>query len=118
MSEPGLDALIHPIARLKLCGLLAPLEEAEFAFLRVELGVSDSVLSKHLGQLEDAGYVRLRKGKVQGRRRTWASMTARGHAAFAAHVAGLQALAGQVAEENPDGVRSPGSEGALPESAS
>jgi DNA-binding HxlR family transcriptional regulator len=36
------------------------LQEAEFQVLRDELGVSDSVLSKHLKQLEDAGHVAFR----------------------------------------------------------
>jgi len=56
-----LDPVIHAPNRLQICALLAPLAEAEFALLRDELGVSDSVLSKHVKQLELAAYARLRK---------------------------------------------------------
>jgi len=45
---------------------LTPLQEVKFQVLRDELGVSDSVLSKHLKQLEEAGYVAFRKGAVNG----------------------------------------------------
>ena len=70
----------------------APLEEAEFQTLRDELEVSDSVLSKQMSQLAEAGYLRLRKSALHGRQRTWARLTARGRKAFAAHVEALQAL--------------------------
>jgi DNA-binding MarR family transcriptional regulator len=92
MSAVDLDPVIHSPNRLQICALLSPLERAEFRVLREELGVSDSVLSKHLSELESAGYVRLRKDVVGGRRRTWASLTAAGRQAFASHVRALQHL--------------------------
>jgi DNA-binding transcriptional ArsR family regulator len=62
------DALIHPITRLSICGLLAAgADWVEFAALRDAAGISDSVLSKQSRVLEDAGYVEVRKGAV-GRR--------------------------------------------------
>ena len=88
-----LDPVIHGPNRLQICALLSPLREAEFAVLRDELGVSDSVLSKHIRQLEDAGYVELRKGKMNGRQHTWAKLTHEGRRAFKAHVAELTRLA-------------------------
>lgn len=94
MTPPRLDPVIHAPNRLQICALLSPLEEAEFAVLRDELGVSDSVLSKHIKQLEEADYVRLRKSALNGRARTWARLTPRGRTAFAAHVAELTRLAG------------------------
>lgn len=100
MTVPIFDELIHAPLRLQLCGLLSPLDTAEFAVLREELGVSDSVLSKHLRQLEDAGYVVLRKSAVNGRQRTWASLTDAGRRAFAGHIAELKRLAA-VAETGP-----------------
>jgi len=51
------------------------------------------VLSKHVKQLEDAGYVRVRKATLASRQRTWLSMTRAGARAFAAHVQALVALA-------------------------
>ena len=59
------DPLIHPITRLSICGLLASgAEWVEFAALRDAAGISDSVLSKQSRVLEDAGYVKVRKGAV------------------------------------------------------
>jgi DNA-binding MarR family transcriptional regulator len=88
------DPIIHAPNRLQICALLIPLEEAEFRVLREELGVSDSVLSKHISHLLDAGYVKLRKHALNGRQRTWARLTRKGRRAFADHVRALQELAG------------------------
>lgn len=96
MRQPGpvLDMVLHPPARLQIAAVLASVSEAEFARLREVSGVSDSVLSKHLAALVEAGYVRLRKAAQGGRQRTWASFTAPGRRAFAAHVEALQAIVG------------------------
>lgn len=93
MSARALDPVIHAPARLQIAGVLAAVSEAEFAVVRDAVGVSDSVLSKHLSALAEAGYVRLRKAALGGRQRTWLSLTREGRRAFAAHVAALQALA-------------------------
>lgn len=93
----GLDPVIHAPARLQIAGVLAAVSEAEFAVVRDAVGVSDSVLSKHLSALSEAGYVRLRKAALGGRQRTWLSLTGPGKRAFAAHVRALQALAGAAA---------------------
>ena len=85
------EQLVAP-ARLKLMTTLTAVSEAEFAMVREALGVSDSVLSKHLSTLEDAGYVRRRKGVHHGRRTTWISLTPRGRRALSAHVTALRAL--------------------------
>ena len=90
----GFDAVIHPPARLQIMAVLTTVQDAEFALLRTTTGVSDSVLSKHLGALVDAGYVVLRKAPSEGRSRTWASATRAGHKAFATHVSALTALSG------------------------
>jgi len=96
MTSPQLDTVIHAPNRLKICAFLTPLEEAEFQILRDELGVSDSVLSKHLKQLEAAGYVKFRKGAINGRQRMWAALTPPGRKAFVAHVAELTRIAGVI----------------------
>lgn len=87
-----LDATLHPPARLQIAALLARVEEAEFAVMRDVVDVSDSVLSKHLSALKEAGYVSLRKAPQDGRQRTWASLTRAGRKAFAGHVMALQEL--------------------------
>ena len=93
MSRSQFDAVIHAPNRLQICAFLSPLQEAEFQVLRDELNVSDSVLSKHLKKLEEAGYVNFRKGAVNGRQRMWAKLTKSGRRAFTNHVGELQRLA-------------------------
>ncbi len=93
-AAPRFDPVIHAPGRLQICGILSAADEAEFAMMRDTLEVSDSVLSKHLKALEEAGYIKLRKAAADGRQRTWASLTPGGAAAFAGHVAELQRLAG------------------------
>jgi DNA-binding MarR family transcriptional regulator len=95
---PRFDAAIHAPGRLQICGILSAADEAEFAMIRDTLEVSDSVLSKHLKALEEAGHIKLRKAAADGRQRTWASLTAAGRTAFAGHVAELQRLAGIAGE--------------------
>ncbi|MFK4057208.1 transcriptional regulator [Brevundimonas sp. NPDC046655] len=95
MSAPPIfDPVIHAPGRLQICALLSGIDDAEFAMIRDRLEVSDSVLSKHLKQLEEAGYVTLRKAATAGRQRTWISLTSAGRKAFASHVLELNRLAG------------------------
>ena len=89
---PSLDPVIHAPTRLQIAALLAAVHDAEFSTVRDALGVSDSVLSKHVSQLAEAGYVKLRKAALGGRQRTWLSLTRDGRRAFEAHVMALQAL--------------------------
>ena len=89
---PELDPLIHAPARLQAMTTLSAVSEAEFATLRAALEVSDSVLSKHLAALADAGYVRLRKGVREGRRTTWVALTKSGRKALRDHVSALRKL--------------------------
>ena len=83
-------------ARLKLATTLTVASEVEFATMREHLGVSDSVLSKHVAVLEAPGYARRRKGMHDGRRTTWISLTAKGRRALTRHVAALRELIDQV----------------------
>jgi DNA-binding MarR family transcriptional regulator len=96
VNQPAFDPVIHAPARLQIMAVLAGVQDAEFALLRETVGVSDSVLSKHLAQLAEAGYIRLRKAAQDGRQRTWASLTREGRRALASHVTALQTLAGIV----------------------
>ena len=99
----GFDAVLHPPARLQIAAVLAQAQEAEFALLKSITGASDSVMSKHLAALSDAGYVALRKAAADGRQRTWARLTSSGRTAFRRHVKALEALASAVASDDGDG---------------
>ncbi|MEB4615550.1 transcriptional regulator [Leucobacter sp. M11] len=102
MAEARFDELIHAPMRLRICGLLRPVEELDFAVLRDALDVSDATLSKHLKTLTDAGYVVSNKAasreRSDARRVTWLALTAAGHAAFDAHVRALREIAGSAGE--------------------
>lgn len=91
--KPGFDPIVHPPNRLQICAVLAPLAKVEFAVVREEVGVSDSVLSKQVRILEEAGYVTVSKAILDTRQRTWLALTPAGRAAFKAHMAELQRLA-------------------------
>ncbi|QOC21349.1 transcriptional regulator [Wenzhouxiangella sp. AB-CW3] len=93
MSAPRFNDIIHPPTRLRICAVLSPLDDVEFGVVRDEVGVSDSVLSKQVAHLEQAGYVKVIKRTVNTRQRTWLSLTPRGRKAFSAHMAELRRLA-------------------------
>ncbi len=89
-----LDEVIHAPVRFSIVAALAQVDNAEFAAIRDAVEVSDSVLSKQVTILEQAGYVHVRKGYVGKRPRTWLSLTKAGHAAYQGHLAALRAIAG------------------------
>ncbi|MDG4827328.1 transcriptional regulator [Asanoa sp. WMMD1127] len=91
MTEP-FDETIHAPNRLRICAFLDATTEAEFSALRDLLGVADSVLSKHLKVLQDAGHVEMTKPTGRGRVRTWVRLTPTGRTAYRNHVAALRAL--------------------------
>jgi DNA-binding MarR family transcriptional regulator len=95
----GFDPVIHAPLRLQACAILASADEVEFGLLRDALQVSDSVLSKHLKQLEEAGYVKPRKANSGGRVRMWLSLTASGRKAFSAHLKELHRIAASTLPE-------------------
>ena len=86
------DELAHPV-RFSLVAAIAGTEESEFAVVREHLQVSDSVLSRQASALETAGIVRIRKGFVGKRPRTWLSLTPGGRDKWAKHLAALSAIA-------------------------
>ncbi|BCY08589.1 transcriptional regulator [Actinoplanes sp. L3-i22] len=91
MSEE-FDETIHAPNRLRICAFLDATSSTEFGVLRDLLGVADSVLSKHLKVLQDAGHIEVSKPTGRGRVRTWVSLTPGGRAAYHRHVAALRAL--------------------------
>lgn len=94
MTSARFDELIHPSTRLSIVALLAAADWIEFAFIRDQLDLSDSALSKQLSTLESAGYVRIERPVSANRRRVQARLTPAGRAAFQGHVAALRALVG------------------------
>jgi DNA-binding MarR family transcriptional regulator len=92
MTAAQFDELIHPSTRLSIVALLAAADWADFAYLRDQLRLSDSALSKQLSTLEDAGYVGIDRPLSDKRRRVRARLTPAGLAAFRGHVAALREI--------------------------
>ena len=93
MTEARFDEVVHAPQRLRILAMLEAISgEVEFAALRDALDVADSVVSKHLKVLVEAGYVSVRKATTLGRQRTWVALTARGRDAYAGHVAALREI--------------------------
>jgi DNA-binding transcriptional ArsR family regulator len=59
VSTAGSDELIHAPTRLEIVSLLAAAQWADFKYIRDELGLSDSALSKQLSTLESASYIEI-----------------------------------------------------------
>ncbi len=97
VADPAFDELIHAPNRLQVCAMLAPVDALDFATVRNALAVSDSVLSKHVKVLSDAGYLHTSKTPHASRTRTWLSLTDTGRAALQAHLAELHRIAAMAA---------------------
>lgn len=89
-----LDEAIHAPVRLSVMSALASAERVDFRFLRDLLEVSDSLLSKHMAHLEEAGYIEVIKGYHGKRPRTWYSLTSTGRRAFDDYLAALHEIVG------------------------
>jgi DNA-binding MarR family transcriptional regulator len=88
----GLDPVIHAPKRLAAMAILANAQSADFGFLRAQLEIADSDLSKQMATLENAGYVTVSKtGHGRGGVTTY-RITKAGRTAFRSHVAALRAI--------------------------
>jgi DNA-binding MarR family transcriptional regulator len=115
-TAAGFDEIVHAPNRLQICAILSAVSSADFAIVREHLGVADSVLSKHIRVLQEAGYIDVHKFTCASRVRTSVSMTAAGRAAYDGHLAALRAIVGNegfhAGVRRGDGLaRPPGSEG-------
>ena len=93
-ARPQFDELIHPATRLSIVALLAAADWADFGFVRDELTLSDSALSKQFATLEDAGYLVTERVGGERTRRVRVRLTAQGRGAFDRHVAALRQIVG------------------------
>jgi len=87
-----LDELIHSPVRLSMMAALAAADSIDFRQLRDLVEVSDSLLSKHISTLEEAGYVDVKKGYAGKRPRTWLSLSHRGRTAYEDYVEVLASI--------------------------
>ena len=96
-----LDDVVHHRTRLGILAVLREVDEAEFGYLRDALDLTDGNLSRHLRTLEDAGHVRIRKGYLGKRPRTWAHLTPAGASALDHEVAALRELVRRLDRHGP-----------------
>jgi DNA-binding MarR family transcriptional regulator len=87
-----LDDVIHSRIRLAVVAVLAAVEEADFTYLRDQVNATDGNLGAHLGRLEDAGYVTVRKKFVERKPISRYRLTREGRRAFADYVDRLERL--------------------------
>jgi DNA-binding MarR family transcriptional regulator len=76
----------NALPRLKVAAFLSGCEEAEFKVVAQACGIPDAALSKAATILAEAGFLRIRKGHVGRRPKTWLALTAAGRRAYAAHM--------------------------------
>jgi len=93
VSEAAFDELIHAPLRLQICAMLSPVRWLPFSDIRDSLKISDSVLSKHLSALAEAGYVEISRVRADSRSRRQVTLTKPGRVALRGHLAALQAIA-------------------------
>lgn len=96
-----LDDVVHHRTRLGILAVLREVDEAEFGYLRDALDLTDGNLSRHLRTLEDAGHVRIRKGYLGKRPRTWAHLTPAGARALDHEVDALRELVRRLDQRAP-----------------
>lgn len=88
----GLDPIIHVPKRLAAMAILANAPSASFRFLKEQLGIADSDLSKQMSTLEAAGYVKSTKDGYGRGATTAFAMTRAGQKAYERHCKALHAL--------------------------
>lgn len=93
------DEVIHAPNRLRITAALSTVESADFSTIRDLLGVSDSVLSKHVKPLGEAGYVNITKTVIDSHVRTSLALTAKGRKAYRAHIEALRAITANMGED-------------------
>ncbi|KZN24399.1 MULTISPECIES: transcriptional regulator [unclassified Haladaptatus] len=86
------DKLVHQPTRLQLFAHLYAHGEVSFNDLREALDVTEGNLSSHLGRMEDAGAVEVKKEFVDKKPRTTYRLTDEGRELFEEHVETLEAL--------------------------
>lgn len=88
----GLDDVVHQRARLGILSILTETGEADFAYLKSALQLSDGNLSRHIDVLAVQHLITVHKGYRGKRPRTWVAISRNGRAAYAAEIAALREL--------------------------
>lgn len=92
MSLDDLDENLTTPKRLAAMGLLASAKRVEFSYLRDQLQLTDSDLSKQLKVLLDAGYLTSKRTGKGKSRASWFTITPTGRTALTSHAEALRQL--------------------------
>jgi len=92
MKNPinGLNKVFDNRIRLGVMSILVMNEEVSFNDLKDMLEVTDGNLATHLLNLEENGYLKVKKGFIGKKTNTTYSITKAGEKAFGEHVAALE----------------------------
>jgi len=95
MAHPRneLDPVLANPLRFSLLASLSNVVDMTFKELRDHLDTTDSTVSKHSTALEEAGYIRIKKGFVGKTPQTRLSITTTGNQALTHHLATLNRIA-------------------------
>ncbi|HSD27921.1 MAG TPA: transcriptional regulator [Vicinamibacteria bacterium] len=88
----GLDTVVHGPVRLGILTLLHLEGTLDFTSIKKRLGVPDGALGSHLQKLENERYIRVNRAFVGRRPQSTYHLLPAGRAAFARHLAALQAV--------------------------
>ena len=99
----GIDRVIHEKARLSIVASLATHPDGLlFGDLKELCSLTDGNLSRHLGVLQEAGVVDVKKSFNGNRPQTWCKLTATGRKRFTEYVTELEKVVSDaVAVEHP-----------------
>jgi len=92
MKNPidNLNKVFDSRVRLGVMSVLLVNEEINFNDLKELLKVTDGNLASHLANLEENGYIKVRKGFIGRKTNTTYSITKAGEKAFKEHLGGLE----------------------------
>jgi len=85
-----LDDIIHSRIRLAIMSVLVGVQQAEFNFLKQQVGTTDGNLSIHLSKLEEAKYITVKKEFVRRKPLSQYRITRKGREAFATYIEQLE----------------------------
>lgn len=94
MKNPitGLNKVFDNRIRLGVMSILMVNEEINFNDLKQMLEVTDGNLATHIVNLEDNGYIKVKKGFIGKKTNTTYSITKAGEKAFADHITALESM--------------------------
>jgi len=92
MKNPidNLNKVFDSRIRLGVMSVLSVNEEINFNDLKELLKVTDGNLASHLANLEENGYIKVKKGFIGRKTNTTYSITKAGEKAFKEHLGGLE----------------------------